>query len=89
MFFATGLGVVTPPLATGEPSAGNRTASTPTVTIDGAAAEILFSGAAPGFVGLNQINLRIPPNTRTGPNIPVVLTVGGKPSNPVTIPVGP
>ncbi|MBI3696887.1 MAG: SBBP repeat-containing protein [Acidobacteria bacterium] len=88
VFFATGLGVLSPPLGTGEPSVGNRTA-TPTVTIDGASAEILFSGAAPGFVGLNQINLRIPANTRTAGNIPVVLTVGGKQSNAVTIPVGP
>jgi uncharacterized protein (TIGR03437 family) len=88
VFFATGLGVLSPPLGTGEPSVGNRTA-TPTVTVDGASAEILFSGAAPGFVGLNQINLRIPPNTRTAANIPVVLTIGGKQSNAVTIPVAP
>lgn len=88
VFFATGLGVLSPPLGTGEPSAGNRTA-TPTVTIDGASAEILFSGAAPGFVGLNQINLRIPPNTRTAANVPVVLSVGGKQSNAVTMPVAP
>ena len=88
VFFATGLGVLSPPLGTGEPSVGNRTAA-PTVTIDGASAEILFSGAAPGFVGLNQINLRIPPNTRTGPGIPVVLSIGGKQSNAVTIPVAP
>ncbi len=88
VFFATGLGVLSPPLGTGEPSVGNRTAA-PTVTIDGASAEILFSGAAPGFVGLNQINLRIPPGTRTAGNIPVVLSVGGKQSNAVTIPVAP
>ena len=59
------------------------------VTIDGIPAEVLFSGAAPGFVGLNQINLRIPVNTRTASNIPVVLTIGGMQSNSVTIPVGP
>lgn len=88
VFFATGLGVLSPPLGTGEPSVGNRTAA-PTVTIDGASAEILFSGAAPGFVGLNQINLRSPPSTRTAAAIPVVLTIGGKQSNAVTIPVGP
>ena len=88
LFFATGLGVLSPPLGTGEPATVNRTAA-PTVTIDGASAEILFSGAAPGFVGLNQINLRIPPGTRTAAAIPVVLAIGGKLSNAVTIPVGP
>ncbi len=88
VLFVTGLGTLAPPLATGEPAALNRVGS-PVVTIDGSSAEILFAGAAPGFVGLNQVNLRIPPNTRAGANIPVVLTMNGKPSNAVTIPVGP
>ena len=88
LFFTTGLGARSPPLGIGEPAALNRTANQ-TITIDGASAEILFSGAAPGFVGLNQINPRIPPGTRTGPNIPVLLSIGGKPGNAVTIPVGP
>jgi uncharacterized protein (TIGR03437 family) len=88
VFFVTGLGVLAPPLATGEPASLNRTGN-PVVTIDGSSAEILFAGAAPGFVGLNQINARIPPNTRTAANIPVVITAGGKQSNAVTIPVAP
>jgi len=88
VLFVTGLGTLAPPLATGEPAALNRVGN-PVVTIDGSSAEILFAGAAPGFVGLNQVNLRIPPNTRTAANIPVVLTMNGKQSNAVTIPVGP
>jgi uncharacterized protein (TIGR03437 family) len=88
IFFVTGLGILAPPLATGEPATLNRVGN-PVVTIDGSSAEILFAGAAPGFVGLNQINLRIPPNTRTAANIPVVVTMSGKQSNAVTIPVGP
>jgi uncharacterized protein (TIGR03437 family) len=88
VFFVTGLGVLAPPLATGEPSSLNRTGN-PIVTIDGSSAEILFAGAAPGFVGLNQINVRIPPNTRTGASIPVLITASGKQSNAVTIPVAP
>ena len=89
VLYATGLGAVTPPLVTGAPSTGNRTSATATVNIDGIPGEVLFSGAAPGFVGLNQINVRIPPSTRSAPNIPVVLSIGGKQSNPVTIPVSP
>ena len=73
----------------GAPSVGNQTVTAATVAIDGAQAAVDFSGAAPGFVGLNQVNLRIPSGTRTAPNIPVVLTIGGKQSNAVTIPVGP
>ena len=89
VFFATGLGALTPALATGAPSVGNQTVTAATVTIDGAQAEVQFSGAAPGVVGLNQINLRIPPGTRSAANIPVVLSIGGKQGNPVTIPVAP
>ncbi|MBI2817594.1 MAG: hypothetical protein HYX72_11710 [Acidobacteria bacterium] len=87
VIFATGLGAIVPPLATGAAATGNRTVSAATVTIDGIPAEVQFSGAAPGFVGLNQINVRIPPNSRSGTNIPVALSIGGKQSNPATIAV--
>lgn len=36
------------------------------VLVDGRNAEILFSGLAPGFVGLYQINLRVPQNIASG-----------------------
>jgi uncharacterized protein (TIGR03437 family) len=87
VIFVTGLGALSPSLGTGEPASLHLTAN-PVVTVDGSSAEILFSGAAPGFVGLNQVNLRIPPNTRAAGNIPLVLTLNGKQSNAVTIPVG-
>ena len=88
-FFATGFGALTPPLATGAPSTGNQTVAVATVTVDGIPAEVQFSGATSGFVGLNHIKVRIPPSTRTAPDIPVALTIDGKQSNSVTIPVGP
>ncbi|MBI2819399.1 MAG: hypothetical protein HYX73_05410, partial [Acidobacteria bacterium] len=88
-FFATGFGTLTPPLATGAPATGNQTVATATVTVDGIPAEVQFSGATAGFVGLNHFLVRIPPSTRTASDIPVVLTIGGKPSNSVTIPVSP
>ena len=71
VFFGTGLGVLAPPLATGEPSVGNRTAA-PSILVGGTQAEVPFSGTTPGLVGLNQINLRIPPNTSPGPAVPVL-----------------
>lgn len=89
VLFGTGLGLVTPALATGAPSTGNQTTTAATATVAGVQAIVEFSGTAPGFVGLNQVNVRIPPGTRTASNIPVVLTIGGKQSNTVTIPVVP
>jgi len=80
---------VTPALATGAPATGNQTLAIATITVYGISAEVQFSGATAGFVGLNHFIVRIPPNTRTASDIPVVLTIDGKQSNSVTIPVGP
>ena len=50
------------------------------VTIDGKDAVVLYAGGAPGIVaGAMQINVRIPPGTASG-EVPVVLTVGDRPS---------
>jgi uncharacterized protein (TIGR03437 family) len=38
---------------------------------------IEWSGFTPGFVGLNQINLRVPSNAATGDNLPVIVQVEG------------
>jgi uncharacterized protein (TIGR03437 family) len=90
VLYATGLGAVTPPLATGAPSEGNRTVAATTVSVGGVASpQIDYSGVSPGYVGLYQVNFRIPPNAPTGSTQPLVLNVGGKNANPVTIAVGP
>jgi uncharacterized protein (TIGR03437 family) len=89
IFYGTGLGPLNPPLGTGKPSTGNQTIFMPTITIDGLDAEVQFSGVAPGFVGLNQINVVVPGLARTNAADPVVLTVNGVPANQVTLPVGP
>jgi uncharacterized protein (TIGR03437 family) len=87
VLFGTGLGLLTPSLPTGEAAKNNSTAVTPTLTIDGKTADVQFSGAAPGFVGLNQVNVKIPSGTRAAPDIPIALTIGEKQSNTVTIAV--
>jgi len=85
--FCTGLGALTPALATGEKGTNNTTVDKPSVTIDGNPATLEFSGIAPGFVGLDQVNVQVPAGTRTANDVPVVLTIGGKQSNTVTIAV--
>ncbi len=89
IFYGTGFGPVTPSLGTGQPSSGNKTVSQPVISIDGLNAELQFSGIAPGFVGLNQINVVVPGLARTNAADIVVLTVNGVPANQVTLPVGP
>jgi uncharacterized protein (TIGR03437 family) len=85
--FCTGLGPLTPALASGERGTNNTTVDQPTVTIGGISAPAQFSGIAPGFVGLYQVNVQVPAGAPTGNNVPVVLTIGGKQSNTVTIAV--
>jgi uncharacterized protein (TIGR03437 family) len=47
--------------------------------------EVQFSGLAPGFVGLWQINVRIPETAITGDAVPIRAVVNGSPSNLATL----
>jgi uncharacterized protein (TIGR03437 family) len=90
--YCTGLGAVTNQPATGAltpVSPLSKTTTTPVVTIGGAAAPVLFSGLAPGTVGLYQIDAQIPTGIATGPAVPVMVSSGGVTSNAVTLAIQP
>ncbi|MCX6616678.1 MAG: hypothetical protein NTZ98_11360, partial [Acidobacteria bacterium] len=55
------------------------------VTIGGVPAVVSYSGLAPGFVGLYQVNAQVPANAPSGTAVPVVVNVGGVASNAVTL----
>ena len=62
------------------------TKNTPTVTIGGQNATVLFSGMAPGFPGLYQINCTVPSGIATG-SVPISVTIGGATTQAATLPV--
>jgi uncharacterized protein (TIGR03437 family) len=86
--YCTGLGPVANQPASGAVAQAaplSTTLTTPVVTIGGVPAVVSFSGLAPGFVGLYQVNAQVPANAPSGAAVPVVMNVGGVASNAVTV----
>ena len=53
----------------------------------GVSAPVEFAGLTPGFVGLYQVNIRIPADAPTGAAVELTLEQDGITSTPVTLPV--
>ncbi|NDJ14743.1 MAG: hypothetical protein EBY17_26705 [Acidobacteriia bacterium] len=75
-----GAGQLTPAVETGRPASGLAQAVLPvSLTMAGEDSEILFLGAAPGTVGVVQVNARVTGTLPTGTaSAPLVLTVGSR-----------
>jgi len=69
-------GTVVSLFLTGDGQSGGQA----TVTIAGYAADVLFSGPAPGLPGLTQVNLRVPSGFMPPGDQPVRVTMNGAPT---------
>jgi uncharacterized protein (TIGR03437 family) len=88
ILYCSGLGDVDPPVAAGTAAPASPLSSTRhevTLAIGGARAQVFFAGLAPGFAGLYQINAFVPEAAPAGEAVPVVVTVAGQSSAPVTM----
>ena len=86
--YATGLGKATPDgdpagaaLPTGQvaPPGGSplyETVTAPTVMIGGLPATVIFSGVAPGYAGLYQLDVQIPAGVTAGSDVALTISVG-------------
>jgi uncharacterized protein (TIGR03437 family) len=77
--YATGLGAV---MKQGQLSV---TAATVTALVNGQELPVQFSGLAPGYVGLYQVNVPIPAATAPGLGVSLTLKEGGQMSNTVAV----
>ena len=81
------------PVTTGAPASAlfpNTTVASTTAAIGGQPATVLYSGLAPGYVGLAQANLQVPDlpsGEYPAGEYPVVIMVGSAASNNATVSV--
>jgi uncharacterized protein (TIGR03437 family) len=87
--YATGLGPVSGPMVTGAPASSTSlqptTPQPATATLGGIPAPVSFSGLAPGFIGLYQLNVQVPANAPPGSFL--TIEVGGERASAVPLPV--
>jgi uncharacterized protein (TIGR03437 family) len=88
--YMNGLGPVTGGPASGEFASTSAltytVAKDAAVTIGGQPAQVQFTGLAPGFPGLYQVNAVVPTGISAG-TVPISLTISGATTKPLTLPV--
>ncbi|MGH9839126.1 MAG: hypothetical protein ACREEM_10110 [Blastocatellia bacterium] len=70
------------------PTDGNGVAEAVTVKIQGVPCNVFFAGAAPGFAGLDQLNVFIPFELAGFGSVNISVTANGRTSNTVTMKMG-
>ncbi|MGA2113841.1 MAG: BACON domain-containing carbohydrate-binding protein [Bryobacteraceae bacterium] len=87
--FLTGGGVTNPPSPDASITPSDPLpwlSATPTVTIGGVPAQVVYSGGAPGAIaGLAQIDATVPSGVPPGSSVPVLVTIGSATSQPGVI----
>jgi len=84
--YCTGGGVTTPASTDGAittltPPFPTLATHPVTVTIGGVSAQVIYAGPAPGAIaGLIQFDAVVPTGVKSGPSVPVILSIGGVPS---------
>ncbi len=79
VIWATGLGRTDPPLATGMAGPAHPLPAAlvrPEVSLGGLSLPLYYAGAAPGLVGVYQINALVPGWAPTGMQVPLIITQG-------------
>jgi uncharacterized protein (TIGR03437 family) len=90
VIYCSGLGEVTPGVQAEQPAPDEplaRAANLVKVTMGGAEARVDFAGLVPRYTGFFQINAVVPEGAEKGDSVPVVVTVAGQSSMPVTMAV--
>ena len=90
VIYCAGLGPVNPPVVAGSaaPSSDPAITTNPvTVTIGGKPAQVFFSGLVGGLAGEYQVNAHVPEGITPGNTVPLVISVAGFNSAPVTVAV--
>jgi uncharacterized protein (TIGR03437 family) len=88
--FCAGLGDVTPRAVAGDPTPPSPLSwviDPVTVTVGGVKVATPFSGLAPGFTGLYQVNATLPAGIAPSQQAPLVLSQGGRSGGSATVPV--
>jgi len=88
VIYCSGLGAVDPPVAAGVgPPQSSKTVNSVAASIGGIQAQVVFAGVVAGYAGEYQVNVVVPNGVAPGDNVPVVLSVAGQQSVPVTLKV--